>query len=339
VINGNGSENFVNNPLDPSAKDVGSINVTQDGLRLGEDRWILTPTGSNNTWHRIGYSLNLNDEQAGHSSFLVKPREGRYVAIEHLQSDGTNNIFPRAYFDLKAGETGTVGASNAQILAHDITEVAEGWYLIHFATRPYSGWSISRSFFEIVNSDGGTQYTADGSNTIEMIGQQVGPDNAAPHLNFGGTVNGETVDIFQGGQPSWYNPFNTTVYCEFELLSPGIVKNEGIIEGGNSLGQMYIRRSGVNEFTVRNFDSSNGSASPNKKFSAFERVRAASGQFGGTKRIAANGEVAEGPGLTELFNVSTLRLASSRGSCAIRVYDVRVFGRLLTAQEMRTLTA
>jgi len=339
VINGNGSDNLVNNPLDPSAENPESLNVTKDNLRLGEDRWVLTPTGSNNTWHRIRYNVNLNDGQAFHSSFLVKRRGGRYVAIEHLQSDGTDNKFPRAYFDLRAGETGTVSNPKAQVLAHDITEVAEGWYLIYFATQPYSGWSNNNSFFEIVNSDGGRQYTADGSNTIEMVGQQVGPRGEAPHLNFGGTVNGETVDIFQGGQPSWYNPFNTTVYCEFELLSPGITGNQGIIEGGNSAGQMYIRRDGRNEFTVRNFDSSNGSYSPNKTFSAFERVRAASGQFNGTKRVAANGEVAEGPGLAQLFNVSTLRLASNRGGCAVRVYDVRVFGRLLTAQEMRTLTA
>jgi len=337
VLNSSPS-NLVSNPLDPTQETYNNLNIAQDGTRLGEKRWVLTPSGSNSVWHRIRYDVTLNDEVACHSSFLVRPRNGRYVAIEHAQTDGTNYVFPRAYFDLQAGETGVADISNAQLLGHDITEVAENWYLIHLATEPDSGWNITASWFEIVDSDGGTQYTADGSNTIEMITQQVASGSEAPHLHGGGTVNGESLKIFTGGQPSWYNPFNVTVYCEFELLSPGFSLNQGIIEGGTS-GQMYIRRDGLNEFTVRAFDSSNGSVVAQNVFSAFQRVRAATGQFDGTKRVAAGGVVDSGPSTTSLFDESEMQLITSRGDAAVRVYDVRVFGRLLTEQEMKTLTA
>jgi len=102
---------------------------------------------------------------------------------------------------------------------------------------------------------------------------------------------------------------------------------------------MYIRRDGLNEFTVRAFDSSNGSVVAQNVFSAFQRVRAATGQFDGTKRVAAGGVVDSGPSTTSLFDESEMQLITSRGDAAVRVYDVRVFGRLLTEQEMKTLTA
>ncbi|MEH2393699.1 MAG: hypothetical protein V7K21_19230 [Nostoc sp.] len=296
---------------------IGSVTIAANATNApdGTNTAQLITTSATSECGFTEFSINATTNTTYTSSVFVKQNTCRYFILRLLPASGNASC----WFDL---QTGTVSFSDTAIVSATITPYPNGWYRISATATVGSSVAYQNRFdFRLASTTGSFGNVV--GQSLYMWGAQVevgaNPSSYIPTTGATVTRAADNCYINSSNFSSWYNPAQSTIYCDAYTPLAVITPNSGYfysfynttLGGGYSFAAQILPAGtlAMSYRNVGNFDISMGALISNT------RSKSAYSLESGLICASYNNQLSASNNPTSLPTVNILYIGNQNGLC------------------------